>query len=513
MARSVAVVGAGPGGLAAAMLLARAGCNVQVFERRDAVGGRASLVKGRGFLFDAGPTHLLYPQALERIFSACGYDLHRKVALVKADPMYRLVFEGGESLLCAQHAVTMEQRIGKISAADAKGFLPWLNANRGKFEQLLPLMTEPADKENRKGGLSRWKARRSMKAAETLDHDVGRYFKNPRLQIAFSASMRRAGISPYAAPASLSHLAYLEFEHGLWHPIGGVGGVCEIMAKIAEQMGVKIHLNHSVAEFMLNARRVTGVVTQGQQHSADAVVLGADFPLFMQKRVPYHLRPTWTTDRIRNAAYSCSHFVMMLGVAGKFRDLPYLSVFIPKDFRGRMAEIEELHRYPEQPMFWVQNPSVLDDTLAPRGMSTLVVHVPVTHRDPKIHWEHKQDLFRDMMLRKLRRVGIRKWPGHVRFQAIVTPRDWEHEYRAYNGASYGFAPIREQLLDGRPTNVSEDLDRLYVVGASTHPGVNLPGVFESARVTARLVLEKYGISAQFLDAPVRERRSKATAAL
>ena len=500
MAKAVTVIGAGPGGLAVAMLLARAGVNVEIFERREVVGGRASLVKADGFTFDVGPTHLACPKALEEIFKVCGYDLHRKVTLVKLDPMYRLVFGQGGELVCAPHALEMEKRVAALSPQDTGTFLPWLKANRRKVERLLPAATRPCDRRHGRWSPKGWAARHAAKAGRSLDHELKRYFKDPRLQRAFSVAPRSAGLSPFTAPAALSVLAFLEYEYNLWHPIGGCGGICEIMARIAEELGVKIHLRQAVTQLAFSRQRVTGVVTGGEERTADAVVLGADFAAFMLKRVPYHLRPSWGTDRFRNAAHTCSHFVLLIGVEGRFDHLPHYTIYLPKEFAQNMEEIETRHTYSEQPMFWVQNPTANDDTLAPRGMSTLVVQVPVTHRDPKIHWSHKRDLYRDLVIRKLRRIGIKKWPRQVRFQQVITPLEWEKEYHLYMGASYGLAPNRDQILDQRPHNRYEDTERLYLVGASTHPGVSLPGVFESARITARQVLEDFGMDTAWLDA-------------
>lgn len=507
MAKSVAIVGAGPGGLACAMLLSHAGLNVDLYDRRPVVGGRAASVKAKGFTFDPGPNFLFYPQILEQVFKSCGFELHRKVSMVKLDPMYKVQFGTSGSIECTSDISEMARRVRKLSSRDSDSFVHWINDSREKFFKVQPLFQQACEDNGWQARLKKLGARRIAKAGGTIMDEMEHAFHDPRLRALFCGSPRLTGLSPYHAPPVHAIAGFQEYEQGLWYPMGGVGGVCEIMASIIEQAGANIHLSQPVSEIAFSARSAVGVVTgDNERHKADAVVLGADFSRFMLKRVSYHLRPSWPTDDLREAEHSCSHFVLLIGVSGKRDDLPHCTLYYPHDFERTMAEMGEKHTYSDQPMFLLQNPCITDDTLAPRGMSTLVVQVPVSHRAPRMNWEHKRKLYRDLIIRNLSHIGIRKMPGKVVYHNVITPFDWEKECRHHLGASFGLAATREQMLEKRPNNRFEDIDRLYLVGASTHPGINLPGVFESARITARLILQDFGMSTAKLDAPLMAAR-------
>jgi len=497
----VIVVGAGPGGLAAAMLLARAGLEVHVFERRPTVGGRTTQVEAQGFKFDAGPTFFACPHVLQAIFGACGYDLHKEVTLVKLDPMYRFVFADRTELTCGPHAAEMERRIAALSPRDSGAFLKWVGANRQKLQRIMPAIRAACNDPQTRWSLKHWLARRAIAKGGTLRQEMRKHFKDPRIQAAFAAPPRYVGLSPFTCLPVLSVLSYLEYEYDLWHPIGGIGGISTVMARIAKELGAQFHLGESVREIIFDGRRAEGVVTRAGKQLADAVVVNADFAEFMLRRVPYHVRPTWSTDRLRDAMYSCSYFVMLLGIQGRYEHLTHHTIYIPRDFERNMEEMEVRHAYSEQPMFYVQNASLSDDTLAPPGMSTLVVQVPVTHRDPKIHWTHKRDMYRDLMLRKLELIGIERLQRRIRFEQVITPREWEKEFHLCNGAAHGLALCKGQILRDRPHNRFEDTERLYLVGCNTHPGAFLPGVYESSRLTAKCLLQDFGADTAWLERP------------
>jgi len=498
---SVIVVGAGPGGLAAAMLLARAGLDVHVFERRPTVGGRTTPVESQGFKFDAGPTFFLCPHALQAIFAACGYDLNKEVTLVKLDPMYRFVFSDRTELTCGPHAAEMERHIAALSPRDAGAFLRWVGANRKKLARIVPTVRSACGDADRRWSLRRCLARRSVRKGGTLIRELQRFFKDPRLRAAFAAPPRYVGLSPFACLPVFSVLSYLEYEYDLWHPIGGIGGLAAVMARIARELGAQIHLGESVREVVFDGRRAEGVITRTGKQLADAVVVNADFAEFMLRRVPYHVRPTWSTDRLRNAMYSCAYFVLLLGIQGRYEHLAHHTIYIPRDYERNMEEMEIRHAYSEQPTFYVQNACLSDDTLAPAGMSTLAVHVPVTHRDPKIHWTHKREMYRDLVVRKLELIGVDGLQRRIRFERVITPREWEKEFHLYNGAAHGLAQCRGQILADRPHNRFEDTERLYLVGCNTHPGGFLAGVYESARLSVRLLLQDLGMEVSWLETP------------
>jgi len=222
MSKRVLIVGAGPGGLAAAMLLAKAGVQVTVLERQPRVGGRTSAIEGEGYRFDLGPTFFLYPQILEEIFTEVGRDLHREVPMKKLDPQYRLVFGAGGELLCTSDLERMVAEIAKLAPADAPQFRRFMADNRVKLEKFAPCLQSPFS-----GWTSLLQARLLavlpyLKPWKSLHAELAGYFRDPRLQLAFTFQSKYLGMSPFQCPSLFSILSYLEYEYGVWHPIGGL---------------------------------------------------------------------------------------------------------------------------------------------------------------------------------------------------------------------------------------------------------------------------------------------------
>jgi len=499
MSKRVIIIGAGPGGLAAAMLLARSGLQVTVLERSSGVGGRTTSIGSNGFRFDLGPTFFLYPRVLAEIFQAVGRELRDEVELVRLDPQYRLIFGGGGELLATPVVERMERAIAALSPADAAAFRSFLADNRLKLANFKTCLESPFHGWR---DILRWPMLKLLPLLRpwlSLDQELARYFRDPRVRLAFSFQSKYLGMSPFKCPSLFSILSYLEYEYGVHHPIGGCGAVTQAMARIVTELGGEIRLGEPVEEVLFDRRRAVGVRTRERCYKAGAVVINADFAHAMTRLVPNHLRRRWTDRKIARKRYSCSTFMMYLGIEGRFDHLDHHTIYMTSDYARNLDDIEERHVLSEDPSFYVQNACVTDPTLAPRGMSTLYVLVPVTHQHPNVDWTRERGRFRNLVLRKLRQVGIEDVERRIRFERVITPADWEQQHQVYRGATFNLAHNLGQMLHLRPRNRFEDLDGVYLVGGGTHPGSGLPVIFESARITSRLLLEDLCPSATLPD--------------
>src|SRR5512141_1371984 len=255
MAQRVIIIGAGPGGLATAMLLAKAGLEVTVLERQPRVGGRTSAIESDGYRFDLGPTFFLYPQILEEIFTAVGRDLRREVPMKKLDPQYRLTFGAGGELLCSSDVERMVAEIAKLAPEDAPRFRQFMAYNRVKLEKLAPCLQTPF-----LGWTSLLQARLLavlpyLKPWKSLHAELAGYFRDPRMQLAFTFQSKYLGMSPFQCPSLFSILSFLAYEHRIWHPTGGCNALTRGMARVAEELGVKIKLDTPVQEILFAGRR------------------------------------------------------------------------------------------------------------------------------------------------------------------------------------------------------------------------------------------------------------------
>ncbi|HAM71037.1 MAG TPA: phytoene desaturase, partial [Verrucomicrobiales bacterium] len=452
-----------------------------------------------GFRFDLGPT-FFFPRVLEEIFSAAGTRLREEVDLVRLDPQYRIQFGAGGRLDCGPEVGRMEEQIAALSPQDAPGFRRFLDENRTKLALMEPCLEESFQgwKDLLRGRLL--KALPHLRPHQSVDTYLRRFFTDERVRLAFCFQSKYLGMSPFRCPSLFSILSFLEYEHGVFHPIGGCAAVTEAMARVARRMGVEIHLDEPVEELLFEGRRAVGVRTSQGIHRADAVVMNADFARGMQRLVPDRLRRRWTDARIARKKFSCSTFMMYLGIEGRY-DLPHHTIHIARDYAGNLADIEERHVLSEDPSFYVQNACVTDPGLAPRDHSTLYVLAPVTHQHPNVDWTRERGRYRELLLRQIRKAGYDGVESRIRYEKVITPADWDSRYEIHQGATFNLAHSLDQMLHLRPHNRFEDLDGVYLVGGGTHPGSGLPVIFESARITSRLLLSDLGVAAPGTAAP------------
>lgn len=490
----VIVIGAGPGGLASALLMASRGAEVRILERQPHVGGRTSALSSDGFRFDLGPTFFLYPRVLEEIFQELGRNLWEEVPMERLDPQYRLIFGRGGQLDATPDILRMEQAVSQLSPEDAGAFSRFMNDNRQKLEAFRPILESPFANSWDLFRPEVLKALKWLNPHQSLGTQLRKYFRDPRLVLAFSFQSKYLGMSPFRCPSLFSILSFLEYEHGVFHPIGGCSRVMERMAEIAEEVGISIHLNEPVEEILFDGKQAKGVRTNRQTYKADAVVINADFAHAMHRLVPDSLRRRWTNRRIAKKKFSCSTFMMYLGVEGTFPDLAHHTIYMAKDYDRNLQEIEQSKILSDDPSFYVQNACRTDETLAPEGCSTLYVLVPVPHQSPHIDWKTARDPFRQRTLAQLAKVGLPDLQSRIRFEKTITPDDWETGYGIYRGATFNLAHNLGQMLHRRPQNRFEDLQNVYLVGGGTHPGSGLPVIFESARITSRLLSEDLNLT-------------------
>ena len=492
MSKEVIIIGAGPGGLASSILLASAGLRVTVLDRLPTAGGRTSTLVADGYRFDLGPTFFLYPRVLNDILRAAGTRLSAEIELVRLDPQYRIQFGSGGHLDATPQAAKMEEQIARFATGDAPGFRRFLDENRTKFRLMEPCLEQPY-----LGWRDLIRARLLrvvpyLHPTLSVDAYLKRFFADPRIRLAFCFQSKYLGMSPFRCPSLFSILSFLEYEYGVFHPLGGCGAVSEALKRVAERLGVRFQLGTPVKEVRFAGRRATGVRTDAGELHADAVVVNADFARAMERLVPDALRRRWNDARLARKKYSCSTFMMYLGIEGRY-DLPHHTIHIARDYEANLKDVEERHVLSEDPSFYVQNACVTDPGLAPPGHSTLYVLAPVSHQHPNIDWPKEGPRFRELMLRQVAQAGYTDVAARVRYERIVTPADWDARYEIYRGATFNLAHSLDQMLHLRPRNRFEDVDGVYLVGGGTHPGSGLPVIFESARISSELLLRDFGI--------------------
>lgn len=492
--RNVVVVGAGPGGLASALLMRAAGANVTVLERSDRVGGRTGAFTQDGYTFDYGPTFYLYPEVLRQIFAACGRSLDEEVELIQLDPMYRLQFDDGATVNATADPERLIAEIARIDAEDAKNVRKYLKQNARKFDAFKPILQRPflSAADLMKPDMAR--ALPLFRPWSTVDQDLRRWFRHPDVRLAFTFQSKYLGMSPFKCPSLFTIVAHVEYGFGVFHPKGGCNAITAAMARVAREQGVDIRVSEPVEELEFEGRRATAARTAQGRYEADAVVVNGDFAATMQKIIPDRLRRRWTDKKIESKQYSCSTFMMYLGIEGRFDDMHHHTIYLSDDYQKNIREIDA-GQAPEEPTIYVQNASVTDPTLAPEGHSTLYVLVPVGNLSGGVDWEQLAPMYREKVLKRLEKLCGHDIRSRIRTERMITPADWAEQMSIYRGATFNLAHNLGQMLHWRPRNRFEDVDGVYLTGGGTHPGSGLPTIFESAKIASTLAAQDLGLAA------------------
>ena len=488
----VLIVGAGPGGLASAMLLAHSGLDVLVVEKSAEVRGRTKILEQEGIRFDRGPTYIHYPEVIEEIFQAVGLDAHKELGLIPLDPSYKLVCGQGGSIEATSDLDEMTERVrnlsGEENAAGIKRYVPENRRKHAKSKSRLPTPWR---------GVSDLFSRKAIEAASvmrpwsTVASDLERLFPDERIRLAMSYQTKYLGLSPYQAPSLFTILAFLEYEHGIFHAKGGLGSITERMADIAVGLGAEIQLSTPVEELLLDGKRVVGGRTEKGEIRCEKVIMNADFANAMTSLVPNEKRRRWSDKKLAKKSYSCSTFMLYLGM-DKTWDQPHHQIYASSTYESNLEEITKHRVTWDDPSIYVQNACVSDFSLAPDGCSTLYVLVPVSNVHESIDWESIKHDYRDVIIKQMEKLGFSDVENHIVSESILTPEDWGSS-DIYRGAVFNLAHSLDQMLFLRPRNKFEEFQGLYLVGGGTHPGSGLPTIFASGRITSKLLLADMGI--------------------
>ncbi len=492
--KHIVIVGAGPGGLCAGMLLSRRGFKVSIFEKNSDVGGRNRPINIDGFVFDTGPTFLLMKYILDEMFELCGKRSEDYLEFFKLDPMYRLLFADRALNVYSDHD-KMRSELQQAFPEGSAGFDAYLKQEGARFKKLYPCI---------KRNYSSWKAFFSwdlIRAAPylALNHSVfsnlGRYFKEEKMRLVFSFQSKYLGMSPWECPALFTMLSYLEHEYGIYHVKGGLNKIAEAMAKVITEQGGEIHTSTAVESLIIENKVVKGVrLPDGTEVLADEVIVNADFAYAMTNLVKSDELKQHSPERLKKMEYSCSTFMLYLGVNKRY-DIAHHNIVFAEDYNTNIANIFRNKILSKDFSFYVQNASVTDDSLAPAGKSALYVLVPMPNNQSGIDWDSTCAEMREQVLNAMEtRLGLTDIREQIVCEKIITPKTWENEENVFMGATFSLSHKFSQLLYWRPHNKFQELEQCYLVGGGTHPGSGLPTIYESARISADMICQKYGVT-------------------
>jgi phytoene desaturase len=489
----VIVVGGGVGGMVAALLLARDGHEVTLYERLPRLGGKLAEHRRDGFTFSIGPSLLTLPGVFE--------DLGVRLDLVRLDELCRYRFADGSVLSTFGDPGRTAAAVDRLSPGEGPGWLAYYRWATGCLEASRRTFFAGPMARPRAG--VRPADLRAVAPGRTLDGLSGRFFRDPRLRQYVNRYATYAGSDPYRAPAALGCVPAIEHGSGGWYVPGGLPRLAEALAALLDAAGVKVHLGAEVAAVLTEGSgrpqglpagvagdgsggdRVSGVrLSCGETSRADAVIVNADAAELYGRLLPDRSR----LRSIARLGLSSSAFLMLAGVDGRTDGMPHHSIVFSADYRREFADIFDRRRPPEDPTVYIGCSAVDDPAQAPPGAENWVMLVNVPARDPG-SWPMSPEAYCTLVLDRLASRG-HDLSGRLRFVDLLTPADLRERYAAWGGAIYGtryagpFAPFR------RPANRGPRRG-LYLVGGSAHPGGGLPLVAMGGRIVAALVNDDF----------------------
>lgn len=493
-AKKVIVVGAGPGGLTSAMILAHRGFEVTVFEKEPVVGGRNAPLKLNGYTFDTGPTFLMMNFILREMFEEAGKRAEDYLTATRLDPMYRLTFSDFE-LRATDNRNAMREQLEQLFPGSIPGYEKFLREERTRFHKLFPCLQKPYS------SLLDYCDRRFIRAipyfslGNTMFNELGRYFDQTPLKVSFTFQSKYLGMSPWECPAAYTMVPFIEHEYGIYHFTGGLNAISLAMEKVTLEEGGTIHKSTPVKKVIAGGTGVTGVeLLNGEKHYADDVIINADFAHAAANLFEHGALKKYTPDKLDRLRFSCSTFMLYLGV-DKVYDMPHHNIFFTPDYKANIDDIVKNNKLSPENSFYIQNAVVSDPTLAPAGKSTVYILVPVPNNRSGINWEREREHFRNRVLDQVEeRTELKDLRQHIECERIITPAEWEKDYNIYKAATFNLTHNLSQMLYLRPRNRFEECDNLYLVGGGTHPGSGLPTIYESARISSNLLCDKYGVA-------------------
>jgi phytoene desaturase len=485
--RHAVVIGSGFGGLAAAVRLGAKGYRVTMLEKLDAPGGRAYVHRQDGFTFDAGPTIVTAPFLFEELWKLCGRRLSDDVTLVPVSPFYRIRFQDGSHFDYSGDANAMRAEIARFSPGDVDGYDAYMKASEEIFKVGFERLGDvPFSKWTDMARIAPEMIR--LSSYRSVYSLVSKFFRDARLRIVFSFHPLLIGGNPFTASSIYCLIAFLERRWGVHFAMGGTGRLVEGLVRLIEGQGGRLRCNADVREIIVSNGAACGVrLASGETVAADIVVSNADSAWTYRHLVPASARSRWTDRRIERARYSMSLFVWYFGTRRKYPDVPHHTILLGPRYKELLTDIFERKVLADDFSLYLHRPTATDPSLAPDGCDAFYVLSPVPHLQSRTDWRVAAEKYRRVISRKLGSTMLPGLENQVVSSRMLTPQDFQDRLSSFRGAAFGLEPVLTQSAWFRPHNRSEDIDRLYLVGAGTHPGAGLPGVLSSARVLDSLV--------------------------
>lgn len=482
MTDPIIIIGAGIGGLSAAIRLAAAGRRVAIYEKNAGVGGKMSQIAVDGFRWDTGPSVITMRRVFAELFAAAGRELEDYLTLLPVEPLTRYFYPDGVVLDASRDVSKMARQIARLDERDVEGYLAYL-----AYAARIHRITGPVfiyDRPPTPRSFLRVPPREWLQidGLRTMADAIDDFVVTPQMRQLLGRFATYVGASPYQAPATLNVIAHVELTGGVWYPQGGVYQIAAALARLARELGVEIHTGCGVSRIVTRLGRAAGVaLANGRVIPADTILSNLDVATTYRTLLPgYAYQPPLQP--------SCSGFIMMLGVRGESPQLAHHNIFFSADYPAEFRAIFQEGRPPDDPTIYVAITGKTDAAHAPPGHENWFVLVNAPPLGEGYDWTAKERPYRDLVLDRLAAHGV-DIRQRIVTERIWTPRDLQRHSGAWRGALYGQSSNSKLAAFRRPHNRAKDVAGLYFAGGTTHPGGGVPMVALSGKAAAEMILE------------------------
>jgi phytoene desaturase len=530
------IIGAGFGGLSLGIRLQSLGFNTTIVEKLDKPGGRAyQKITPEGYVFDMGPTVMTVPHFIEELFAlkqdksylsepdfpenvvkqqsygaeSAGINTRKYIKLVPISPFYRIYFSDGTFFDYSGDTESTKKQIKALAPEDLEGYEKFhrdaeaifkrgfLELGYTHFSSISTMLCVLPD-------LLR------LDAVRTLFSFASKYFKSAKLRQVFSFETLLIGGNPLNVPAIYAMIHFVEKTWGIHYVIGGTGALISALVKKYEELGGRIEYSREVEKIIVTdnqsravklpfGRRIArGIqLKSGEVHSADIVISNADWANTYLKLVPSAARLVNNDLRIKATKQSMSLLVVYFGFRddGSSLNLKHHNIILSQRYAGLLADIFKNRVISKDFSQYLHIPTLTDPTLAPSGCHAAYTLIPVPNQSSQLNWQLEGPKLAQRVLDFLEKQGfIPNLRARLTYCDFITPEYFEITLNSHLGNAFGPEPTLRQSAYFRPHNKSQDISNLYLVGAGVQPGAGTPSVMMSAKMTARLIAQDFGIS-------------------
>ena len=480
--KKIIVVGSGFSSLSVAAYLAQDGHKVEIFEKNEMPGGRARQFKRDGFTFDIGPSWYWMPDVFDSYFGDFGKKVADYYQLEKLDPGYEVYFDNQESIKIGD---SLEKIYAAFEEEEAGSSIPlkrFIKKAADNYDiAIKDLVYRP--------GISPLELvtpatiKKVGYFLSTIKKEVMKEFKNPRLAQILQFPVLFLGAKPSQTPAFYNFMNFADFGLGTWHPDKGMYSVVEGMVKLSKELGVTFHLNETVEEIIVENKKAVGIISNGKKHNADIVISGADYhhsETLLKPQYRAYSEAYWDKK-----TFAPSSLLFFIGMDKKVKNVSHHTLFFDVDFDAHAADIYDHPKWPKEPLFYANFPSITDASMAPKGKEACFLLIPIA---PGLEdTEELRQKYFDIVIDRLETLTDQSIRDSILFTESFCVNDFVEQYNSYKGNAYGMANTLLQTAFLRPKLKSKKVENLYFTGQLTVPGPGVPPSLISGKLVANLV--------------------------